>query len=166
MSFRHSNQLFWYKTPTWYWSKNRNRDIFTLFPIQSFPFLPRCFSHTFIHSSLSSFSWLHVCLVVQPSLTLYDHTDYSPTGSFVHGTFLGKNTRVGSHFLFQGIFWTQRSNSSLLCLLHCRRIPYPLSYQGSPHLADHAYSNTGDRDKESEQNWREREREQNDFKEA
>ena len=30
---------------------------------------------------------------------------------------LGKNSGVGCHFLFQGIFLTQGSNSSLLCLL-------------------------------------------------
>ena len=32
--------------------------------------------------------------------------------------FPGKNTGVGSHFLPQGIFLTQRSNPCLLCLLH------------------------------------------------
>ena len=30
------------------------------------------------------------------------------------------------HFLFQGIFLTQGLNSSLLALLHCRQILYPL----------------------------------------
>ena len=37
-----------------------------------------------------------------------------------------KNTGVGCHFLFQGIFLTQGSNP---CLLHCRRILSHLSYQ-------------------------------------
>ena len=41
----------------------------------------------------------------------------------------GQNTGVGSLSLLQGIFPTQESN---LCLPHCRRIPYQLSYQGSP----------------------------------
>ena len=41
----------------------------------------------------------------------------------------GKNTRVGCHFLLQGIFPTQGSNPHLL---HCRQIPYHLSHQGSP----------------------------------
>ena len=41
---------------------------------------------------------------------------------------LGKNTGVGCHFLFQGIFPTQGSN---LGLLHCRRILKGLSHQGS-----------------------------------
>ena len=42
--------------------------------------------------------------------------------------FPGKNTGVGCHFLLQGIFPTQRSNTGLL---HCRRILYQLSHQGS-----------------------------------
>ena len=41
----------------------------------------------------------------------------------------GKKTAVGCHFLLQGIFPTQESN---LGLLHCRRILYSLSHQGSP----------------------------------
>jgi len=39
-----------------------------------------------------------------------------------------KNTGVGSLSLLQGIFPTQESNQSLL---HCRRILYQLSYEGS-----------------------------------
>ena len=41
---------------------------------------------------------------------------------------LGQNTGVGSLSLLQGIFLTQESNWGLL---HCRRILYQLSYQGS-----------------------------------
>ena len=41
----------------------------------------------------------------------------------------GKNTGVGSHSLFQGIFPTQESNPGLL---HCSQILYGLSHQGSP----------------------------------
>ena len=41
----------------------------------------------------------------------------------------GKNTGVGCHLLFQGIFPTQGSN---LDLPHCRQTLYPLSHQGSP----------------------------------
>ena len=43
----------------------------------------------------------------------------------------GKNTGVGCHFILQGIFPTQGLNPGLL---HCRRILYRLSYQGSPFL--------------------------------
>ena len=39
-----------------------------------------------------------------------------------------RNTGVGSLFLLQGIFLPQESNQGLL---HCRRILYQLSYQGS-----------------------------------
>ena len=46
----------------------------------------------------------------------------SPTGK-------PKNTEVGSLSLLQQIFPTQESNR---CLLHCRRILYQLSHQGSP----------------------------------
>ena len=45
--------------------------------------------------------------------------------------FPGKNTRVGCHFLLQGIFQTQRSNLHLLCLLHWQTDSLPLSHQGS-----------------------------------
>ena len=41
----------------------------------------------------------------------------------------GKNTGVGCHFLLQGIFLTHESNPGIL---HCRQIPYQLSYKGSP----------------------------------
>ena len=43
--------------------------------------------------------------------------------------FSGQNTGVGCHALLQGIFPTQESKPGLL---HCRRILYQLSYQGSP----------------------------------
>ena len=40
----------------------------------------------------------------------------------------GKNTRVGCHFLLQGIFPTQRSNPGFL---HCRQILCHLNHQGT-----------------------------------
>ena len=40
----------------------------------------------------------------------------------------GKNTRMGCHFLLQGIFLTQGLNPGLL---HCKQILYCLSQQGS-----------------------------------
>ena len=52
--------------------------------------------------------------------TLNDPMDCSPPGSSVHGDSLGKNTEVGCHARLQGIFLTQGSNPSLLCLLHCQ----------------------------------------------
>ena len=44
----------------------------------------------------------------------------------------GKNTGVGCHFLFQGIFLTQGSNPSLLCPLHRQADSLPMSHLGNP----------------------------------
>ena len=58
----------------------------------------------------------------------------------------GKNTGAGNHFLLQGIFPTQGSNSGLP---HWRQILYHLSHQGSPSerwaeaLCDRALEATG-----------------------
>ena len=43
----------------------------------------------------------------------------------------GKNTGVGCHALLQGIFPSQGSNPGIL---HCRKILYHLSHQGSPYI--------------------------------
>ena len=43
--------------------------------------------------------------------------------------FPGKNTRVGCHFLLQGIFLTQGLNP---CLLHCQADSSPLLHLGNP----------------------------------
>ena len=55
--------------------------------------------------------------------SLRPHGLYSPWNS------LGQNTEMGSLSLLQQIFPTQGSNWGLL---HCGRILYQLSYQGSP----------------------------------
>ena len=70
-----------------------------------------------------------MCLVTQLCLTLFDPMDCTPSGSSVHGDSPGKNTGVGCHNLLQGTFPTQGWNPGLL---HCRRILYCLSHQGSP----------------------------------
>ena len=57
----------------------------------------------------------------QSCLTLYDHWDYS-----------GKNTGVGCHSLFQGIFPTQGWNLCLLRLLHLQVDSLSLSPLESP----------------------------------
>ena len=49
--------------------------------------------------------------------------------SSIHAIFLSKNAGVGCHFLLQGIFPTQGSNS---CLPRCRQTLHYLSYQGIP----------------------------------
>ena len=63
-------------------------------------------------------------LVAQSCPTLCDPMDYIPTRPLCPWDSPGKNTRVGSHSLLQGIFFTQGSN---LGLLHCRQILYHLS---------------------------------------
>ena len=68
-------------------------------------------------------------LVTQSCPTLCDPVDWSPPGSSVHDHSPGKNTRVGSHFLLQGIFPTQGLNPDLP---HCKQILYRISHQGSP----------------------------------
>ena len=55
-----------------------------------------------------------------------------PARLFCPLNFPGKNTGVGCHSLLHGIFPTQGSNQCLLHLLHCRKILYHLSHQGSP----------------------------------
>ena len=55
--------------------------------------------------------------------------DCSLPGSSVHEDSPDKNTGVGCHVCFQGIFPTQGLNQGLL---HYRRILYQLSYKGSP----------------------------------
>jgi len=52
-------------------------------------------------------------------------------GSSVYEDSPGSNTGVGCHALLQGIFSTQGLNP---VLLHCKRIRYHLSHQGSPVL--------------------------------
>ena len=74
-----------------------------------------------------------LCLVAQSCPTLWDPMDCSLSGSSVHGDSPGKNTEVGCHVLLQGIFPTQGSNPGLL---HCRRILYKLSHQGSLRILD------------------------------
>ena len=59
---------------------------------------------------------------------LCDPMDCNISASSLRG-FPGKSSRVGCHFLLQGIFPTQGSNPSLP---HCRQVLYRLSHQGSP----------------------------------
>ena len=80
-----------------------------------------CFSVSFLN--------VCVCLVTQLCLTLCDPMDCSPLGSSVYEDSPGKNTGMGCHSLFQGIFPTQGLSPGLP---HWRQILYSLSHQGSP----------------------------------
>ena len=57
------------------------------------------------------------------------HLCLTPCNSYSPWNSLGQNTGVGSLSLLQGILPIQGSNPGLL---HCRRVLYQLSYQGSP----------------------------------
>ena len=72
--------------------------------------------------------------ITQSCPTLWPPGLYSPWNSSV------QNTGVGSCSLLQGIFPTQVSNPGLL---HCKRILYQLSHQGSPGdtVSDHQILN-------------------------
>ena len=76
-----------------------------------------------------------VCTVLSCSVVFdsCNTMDCSLPGSSVHGDSPGKNTGVGYHTFFQGIFPTQGSNPSLP---HCRQILYHLSHQRSPRILE------------------------------
>ena len=64
-------------------------------------------------------SYCLCCLVTKSCLTLLQPAALWPTRLLCPWDFPGKNTGVGCHFLFQGIFLTWGSNMGLL---HCRLI--------------------------------------------
>ena len=70
---------------------------------------------------------VYVCSVAPPCLVLCSPIDCR---SFL--PYSGTNTRVGCHFLFQGIFLIQGSNPCLLRLLYWQADSLPLSHLGSP----------------------------------
>jgi len=83
--------------------------------------------------------WIRLFKVIQNDLTSLwfsryivsdscDPMELQPTGILCLWDFPGKITEVGCHFLFQEIFLTQGLNPNFL---HCRRIIYWPSYQGS-----------------------------------
>ena len=120
------------------WSATSNCTEFTA--LRSRSLLPPCFPTLSVSSvdPWSSFSPGHglslptvkvKVLVTQLCPTLSSSMDCSPPGSSVWNS-QGKNTGVDCHFLLQGIFLTQGSNTHLL---HCRLILYCLSHQGSPY---------------------------------
>ena len=79
-----------------------------------------------LHSSVNSFTSLFFsigCLLSHFShVRVYMTTRTIPTRILCPWDSPGKNTGVFCHFLLQGIFPTQGSNPSLLCLLHCKQI--------------------------------------------
>ena len=70
-----------------------------------------------------------VCAQLPSYVQLCDPMNYNPPGCFVHGDSPAKNTRMGCHFLLQGIFLTQPFNPHLH--LHWQVGSLPLSRLGS-----------------------------------
>ena len=71
------------------------------------------------------------CSVVSDSLWSMDCIGHqAPPWNFP-----GKNTGLGCHFLFQGIFPTPGLNLRLLCLLHWQADSLPLHHLGSPNMS-------------------------------
>ena len=88
--------------------------------------------YTSIHYNMIKIMLLNsavLCLV--PSNSLQPHQLQSAR-FLCQWNFLGKNTGLGCHFLLQGIFPNQGSNTCVLCLLHWQVNCLPLSYLGSP----------------------------------
>ena len=103
-----------------------------------FTFKWKEFSWTFrkrLHSGVLSNSTQHplplpCCrLVTKSCLTLLQPMGCSLPRLIRPWNFSGKDTGLGCHFLFQGIFPTQGSNP---CLLHWQADSLPLNHQGSP----------------------------------
>ena len=104
------------------------------------PSLEKCLFKSFtyflilylIYFAIELFEFLiyfeYVC--AQSYLTLCNSIDCSPSRSSVRGTSQAK-TRVGCHFLLQGIFLIQGSN---LYLLHWQIDSLPLNQLGSPYI--------------------------------
>ena len=82
------------------------------------------------------------CSVMSDSLRPHGPLSMSPPGSFVHGDSLDKNTGVGCHALFHGIFPNQGWNPGLP---PCRQILY-IWAQGKPTNTgmDSCYPSWGD----------------------
>ena len=76
---------------------------------------------------------LHSCSVTRLRPTLLEPHGLWPARLPCPWDFPGKNTEVWYHFLLQGIFLTQGSNPSVLCLLHWQAGSLPLKHLGRPY---------------------------------
>ena len=79
--------------------------------------------------------WLKAQCMHAANMPDFDAMNYSLLGSSVlcsSGDSLGKNTGVGCHALFQGVFPTQVLNPCLLCLLHWQASSLPPAPPGKP----------------------------------
>ena len=79
--------------------------------------------------SLPKFTYMHECSVASAVSDSERPHGLQPARLLCPWGSPGKNTRVGCHFLLQGIFQTQGLN---LCLLYWQGDSLPLSCLGSP----------------------------------
>ena len=94
-----------------------------------------CISGEFFTGWATREAPIPICMcdkLLQSCPTLCNTMDYSLPGSSVHGDSPGKNTGVGCHALFQGIFLTQGLNSCILWLLQWRQILYHWATREDP----------------------------------
>ena len=98
---------------------------------------PHIDTHGYMHLGIYAcmYVYMHCCLVTKSCPTLCNPMD-QPSRRLCPWDFPGKNTRVCCHFLLQGIFPTQGSNSCLSRFLHWQEDSLPLSHQGSMHMCE------------------------------
>ena len=103
-----------------------------------------------LYSVTSKVFWTLVAIrklmCTQSCPTLCDPRDWSPPGSSCLWNFSGKNTGVGCHFLFQGIFPAQGLNPNLLHFLRWQadslpRVP-PILVVVTKLIQSHNFNNT------------------------
>ena len=103
---------------------------------------PNTHTHTHTHTHtcicVHTVFLLSLCVYSVVSNSLQPHGLY-PTRFFCPWNFPGKNTGAGCHFLLQGIFLTQGSNSCLLRFLHWQADSLLLCHLGSPFLLSYHY---------------------------
>ena len=88
--------------------------------------------NTCVPGSYSFGSRIHDCLVASVMSNSLRPYGLWPARLLCPWNSPGKNTRVGCHFLLQGIFLTQGSNPRLLHVLHWQEDSLPLCHLGSP----------------------------------
>ena len=85
--------------------------------------------HNFLSSGFLTEAHVHSCSVASVCVQLFSTPWTVARQAPLSMGFSRQEYWVGCHALLQGIFLTQESN---LCLLHCRRILYPLRHLESP----------------------------------
>ena len=83
---------------------------------------------------LSYINTVRLCMCMLGCVWLSETPRIVLTGLLSLWNFLGKNNRMGCHFLLQGTFLTQGLNPHVLCLLHWQANALPLCRLGSHNI--------------------------------